>query len=428
MTASHYGRGLPGARSPVRGRHNLIDSRYAWWRLAVCLALSTIGSAGLWVGVVVMPKVQADFGVDRADVSFAYTALMLGFAFGGIPAGRMVDRFGAFIPVVFAAFCLGCGFYLAALTGNVWQFAVINGFLIGVGASATFAPLMADISQWFVKRRGIAIAVCASGNYLAGAIWPLIMQQLLEMGDWRQAFVVVGVVCSAVMPALACVLIREAPSEAEQAAHSQVAQTHRKVVADPSLSPRFVQAVIMLAGLSCCVAMSMPQVHIVAYCVDLDFGVARGAEMLSLMLATGVISRLASGFIADRFGGVVTVLLGSCLQTLALILYIPFDGLMSLYIVSAIFGLSQGGIVPSYAVVVREYFPAREAGTRVGVVMMATIIGMALGGWLSGLIFDLTGSYRAAFIHGIAWNLLNVALMLMLLWRARRPVLAGAAA
>ncbi len=167
--------------------------------------------------------------------------------------------------------------------------------------------------------------------------------------------------------------------------------------------------------------MSMPQVHIVAYCVELDYGVARGAEMLSLMLATGIISRLASGFIADRIGGVRTVILGSVLQTIALALYIPFDGLMSLYIVSAVFGLSQGGIVPSYAVVVRDYFPAREAGTRVSLVIMATILGMALGGWLSGLIFDVTGSYQAAFVHGVAWNLLNIALMLSLLWWVGRP-------
>ena len=158
-----------------------------------------------------------------------------------------------------------------------------------------------------------------------------------------------------------------------------------------------------------------------AYCVELDYGVARGAEMLSLMLATGIISRLAPGFIADRIGGVRTVILGSVLQTIALALYIPFDGLMSLYIVSAVFGLSQGGIVPSYAVVVREYFPAREAGTRVSLVIMATILGMALGGWLSGLIFDVTGSYQAAFVHGVAWNLLNIALMLSLLWWVGRP-------
>jgi MFS family permease len=176
----------------------------------------------------------------------------------------------------------------------------------------------------------------------------------------------------------------------------------------------------MVAGLGCCVAMSMPQVHIVAYASDLGHGVAHGAEMLSLMLGLGVVSRLASGWIADRIGGVRTLLLGSALQCLTLALYLPFDGLVSLYVVSALFGLSQGGIVPSYAIIVRESFAPREAGMRIGAVVMATIVGMALGGWMSGVLFDLTGAYRSAFVNGIIWNLLNLAIAVWLLGQPRR--------
>ena len=168
--------------------------------------------------------------------------------------------------------------------------------------------------------------------------------------------------------------------------------------------------------------MSMPQVHIVAYCGDLGYGVARGAEMLSIMLGLGVVSRIASGFLADKIGGLGTLILGSMLQCMALLLYIPFDGLISLYVVSALFGLAQGGIVPSYAMIVRQYFPAREAGTRVSLVLMTTVVGMAIGGWMSGEIYDLTGSYQAAFMNGIAWNLLNMSIAFWLLigtWRLK---------
>jgi MFS family permease len=164
----------------------------------------------------------------------------------------------------------------------------------------------------------------------------------------------------------------------------------------------------------------MPQVHIVAYCSDLGFGAARGAEMLSLMLASGIVSRLVSGWICDRIGGLRTLLLGSALQGLALLLFLPFDSLASLYVVSALFGLFQGGIVPSYAIIVREHFPPNEAGARVGTVLMCTLLGMALGGWMSGKVFDLTGSYDAAFLNGIAWNLLNLAIAGTLLWRSTR--------
>jgi MFS family permease len=161
--------------------------------------------------------------------------------------------------------------------------------------------------------------------------------------------------------------------------------------------------------------MSMPQVHMIAYCGDLGYGPARGAEMLSIMLGLGVVSRLGSGLIADRIGGVGTLILGSTLQCLALLLYLPFDGLMSLYVIAGLFGLSQGGIVPSYALIVRQYFPAREAGGRIGLVLMATVMGMALGGWMSGEIYDLTGSYQAAFLNGIAWNLVNMGIAFWLL-------------
>jgi MFS family permease len=176
---------------------------------------------------------------------------------------------------------------------------------------------------------------------------------------------------------------------------------------------------LCLAAVACCVAMSMPQVHIVAYCTDLGFGPARGAEMLSLMLFSGIISRLVSGWICDHIGGIRTLLLGSALQGLALLMFLPASGMMSLYAVSAMFGLFQGGIVPAYAIIVREHFAAREAGARTGAVIMASLIGMALGGWLSGWVFDLTGSYRAAFLNGIAWNLLNLSIVGWLFWRTR---------
>jgi MFS family permease len=137
------------------------------------------------------------------------------------------------------------------------------------------------------------------------------------------------------------------------------------------------------------------------------------------MLGFGVVSRAASGFIADKIGGVETLVLSSTLQGVALFLYLFFDGLSSLYVISALFGLFQGGIVPMYAILVRQYFPAKEAGTRVGLAISATIVGMAFGGWISGWIFDHTGSYHAAFLNGLVWNLVNISIVAWLLFRTR---------
>jgi MFS family permease len=277
--------------------------------------------------------------------------------------------------------------------------------------------MMADISHWFVRNRGIAVSLCAAGNYFAGAIWPPIVQHFIATEGWRQTQIGIGLFCLATMLPLALAFTRRTAMR-----ETALAEAVTAARGNLGVSPNTLQGLLVVAGLACCVAMSMPQVHIVAYCGDLGYGVARGAEMLSVMLAFGIVSRIASGLVADRLGGLRTLLLGSVLQGVALALYLGFDGLFSLYVVSALFGLFQGGIVPSYAIIIREYFSPREAGTRVGLVLMATLFGMALGGWMSGKIFDLTGSYQAAFLNGLLWNLLNVGIVLWLLLRPRQQL------
>ncbi len=395
-----------------------IDSRYAAIRLLVALALMTIGGCGMYVVAVVLPAVQAEFGVARADASLPYALLMIGFGVGGIVMGRLADRFGVTVPLLIGAVSIATGFVVAALAGNIWVFILAHGVFIGLfGASSTFAPLMADTTQWFEKRRGIAVAVCASGNYLAGAVWPPIVQHFVETIGWRHTYFYIAGFSVVSMVALA-LLLRRRPPAAGASAGALTADLRSDTPF--GMTPAVAQRWLCVAGVACCVAMSMPQVHIVAYCGDLGFGAARGAQMLSIMLGFGIVSRLISGAICDRIGGLRTLLLGSLLQGCALLLFLPFDTLWSLYAVSALFGLFQGGIVPAYAIIVREYFPAAQAGARTGTVLMCTLLGMALGGWMSGKVFDLTGSYHAAFLNGIAWNLLNLSIAFTLYRRARR--------
>ncbi|HMO46477.1 MAG TPA: MFS transporter [Rubrivivax sp.] len=403
------------------------ESAYAWWRLMASLVLMTIGGAGMYAVTVVLPAVQADFGVDRADASLPYTLTMLGFGFGGVLMGRLADRFGVMLPVVIGAAGLGAGFVLAGLSGSLWLFCVAQGLLLGLlGTSATFVPLVTDTSMWFHRRRGIAMAICMSGNYVAGAAWPPVIQHFTESAGWRPTYIGIGIFCLLTMLPLAWVYRRRAPLApavplAPGAAAAPAAAALATAAERPlGMSPAALQTLLTVAGLACCVAMAMPQVHIVAYCSDLGIGPARGAQMLSLMLGMGIVSRLVSGWIADRIGGLRTLLLGSFLQGVALFAFLFADGVVSLYLVSAMFGLFQGGIVPSYPLVVREYFTPEEAGARVGTVLLATLLGMALGGWMSGAIFDWTGSYRAAFVNGIAWNLLNLSICVFLLLRVKR--------
>jgi MFS family permease len=394
------------------------DSRYAWTRLIVSLTLMTIGSGAMYVMAVVLPAVQTEFGIARSSAALPYTLMMVGFGIGGIVMGRLADRFGVMVPVLIGSAGLTAGFVGAGMSSSIGMFAALHGVLIGLlGASATFGPLVADTSLWFLKRRGTAVAICASGNYLAGALWPPIVQQSIEAFGWRHTYVGIGVFCAVTMPLLAT-LLRPRPPLARDAAPGSVDSAARQ--RPFGFSPRAALALLCIAGTACCVAMAMPQVHIVAYCGDLGYGAARGAQMLSLMLGAGIVSRLVSGAICDRIGGLRTLLLGSVLQGIALLLFLPFDSMASLFVISALFGLFQGGIVPSYAIIVREHFAPAEAGARVGTVLMFTLFGMALGGWLSGRVFDLTGSYQAAFVNGIGWNLLNLAIASLLLWRVTR--------
>ena len=401
--------------APPRANRSEAESSYAWGRLAAALALSTLGGVGMWSVVVVLPTVQAEFGVARADASLPYTLTMILFGLGGILMGRLSDRFGIMVPVITGTLALGLGYLVAGSSVGIGQYTLVQGFLIGVGSSATFAPLLADTSHWFTRRRGIAVAIFASGNFLAGAIWPPVVQHFIETVGWRQTYFGIGLFCLAAMLPLSLVLRRKPPlQETFLPGSSASARAERPL----GLSPGTLLVMLSIAGFACCVAMAMPQVHIVAYCGDLGYGPARGAQMLSLMLACGIVSRLMFGWICDRIGGLRTLLLGSGLQGVALLLFLPFDGLVSLYVLSALFGLFQGGIVPSYAIIVREYFSPKEAGARVATIITATLFGMALGGWMSGAVFDLTGSYKAAFVNGVLWNLLNMSIAGWLLWRS----------
>ena len=394
------------------------DSGAAWLRLAVTILVATVGGVGMWSVVVALPVVQADFAVPRAEASLAFTLTMIGGATGGVVLGRLLDRAGILPVLLVGAALLAVGYVGAAYAGSFAAYAIAHG-VIGFGSSIALGPLMADISHWFVRRRGVAVTLTSAGNYLAGTVWSPVVQHLIASIGWRSTHAGIGIASAAAIVLIGLIAMRGRAPDARAVANAVAGNSATGAL---GLSFFSLQVLLCVASVCCCVAMSMPQVHIVAYCGDLGYGVAHGADMLAVMMAAGIVSRIGSGFIADRVGGLRTLLLGSVLQGTALALYLFYSGLVSLYVVSALFGLFQGGIVPSYAIIVREYFPPQQAGARVGIVLMTSMFGMALGGWLSGLIFDLTGSYNAAFLNGLGFNAVNLTIVLWLLSRRRTGV------
>ncbi len=390
------------------------DSGEAWIRLSIVLLIGAIGAVGMWSVVVVLPAAQADFGASRAAASLAFTLTMAGFGLGSVVTGRLCDRFGLVAAIGFGAVLTGLGYLGTAAAGSLGLFVALHA-VIGLGASATFGPLMTEAARWFDRRRGLAVTIAASGNYVGGALWPPLVSFGIEHAGWRTTNFAIGIAVMLAMGLAVWLLQRRTRGEALRADAKAPVQR-----VDLRLGGNALTAVLAVAAVACCVAMAMPQVHIVAYCGDLGYGPARGAEMLSLMMALGIVSRIGSGYLADRIGGVPTLLIGSVAQGVALLFYLFFTSLPSLYLISAMFGLFQGGIVPSYAIIMREALPARDIGTRVGLVLLASVIGMSLGGWVSGVIFDMTGSYAAAFVHGLVWNAINILICIALLLRGRR--------
>ena len=387
-----------------------IDSRASWTRLFIIFSIASVGNVGMWSIVTIMPAIELDFVLDRSQTSLPYSMTMIGFAIGNLVFGKLLDRFGLFFILMGATVFIAVGFFAATFSTTILMFSSIQ-FFIGLGTAVSFAPLISDISHWFKKYRGIAVAVAASGNYFSGAMSSLILAETLNNYGWRTVYIILGLACLIVVLPLGWILNKNKINKSK-------GYLNTKLEYMPSLKTSHLTYLLGVAGISCCVAMSMPQVHIVSYCIDLGFGSAVGGEMLSLMLIGGVLSRLFFGFIADKVGGIRTLMISSALQCLTLFFYLPFDGLASLLMVSFLFGLSQGGIVPSYAIVVREYMPSAVAGTKIGFIVMATIVGMAFGGFLSGWIFDLTGSYQAAFINGILWNFLNFGIIAFVYFRS----------
>jgi len=388
------------------------DSQQAWFRLAIIFTMSVIGTAGMWSVVIILPNIQSEFALDRAASTYPYVATMFGYGIGNVIIGRMLDRIGIKKPIIFALSLLVASYILSIFVRDVFFLSIIQ-FFLGFSAAAFFGPMMADISNYFYRRKGLAVSLVASGQHLCGAIWPFLIKDFLLDGDWRNAHLFIAIVCSILIPILFYLLGNKKPKiDLNQNLPSRKDDINSKVKL--SISNKRVQVLLMFAGVFCCVAMSMPQVHIVPLCIDNGYGLAVGTEILSFMLFAAVASRVIFGFLSDKIGPIQTLLLGSSLQAISLTMFLPFNSQLSLYIVAIFFGLSQGGIVPIYAVIISKFLPSNEVAERVGLLIFATIVGMSLGGWLSGEIYDFTKSYKLAFINGIFWNIINLCIMIYL--------------
>jgi len=396
--------------------------------LVASLLFMMVGTGSVYFLVVALKLITTEFDWPRAVPSIGYALQYFGAGVGGIFMGYVLDRAGLAIPTLLGASMIGAGAILTSFVSSPWQLYVIYGVMMGfLGRSALFSPLMANITRWFDHKKSMAAGVVGSGQGLAGALWPPVFQYFFDAVGWRQTACLYGLFALATMLPLVLIL-RQKPPQPEAAAPAPVGSVARRYIPPvrPALSPRAMQASLSIASIGCCVAMSLPLAHVVSHVSDIGYAPARGAEVLSLMLACAALSSFFGvGFLGGRFGGLRAIFVFSSAQALFLATLAFVDSLTAIYIAAALFGAGYGGILPCYPVIVREHLPAPEVGRRTGLIILFAGGGMALGAWLGGAIFDLTGSYRMAFLIGVAFNLGNLAIIGSLIWRTRlRPALA----
>jgi MFS family permease len=388
------------------------------WRVATAALITTLMAFGsAWITAVALKEIAAEAGGVRTVPSLALAIMWLCAGAGGILMGRVANRFGTRLVVLFGAAMIAAGLLISTL-GAPYPLWIGHGLFMGlIGLGAINAPLYVYVTYWFDRRRGSALALISSGSYLAGAVWPPIFERFITMTSWRTTMIVFAIIQFAVIVPLAAVVFRPPPAAPAAAAPANGAQSKRVLGWPPNL----VFGLMCVAAVMCCIPMSIPQQHLVAFCSDLGFTRTFGAWMLTVLLGTAFLSRQVWGFISDRIGGLATLLVGSTWQALAMMAFLLTLGEVGLITVSAAFGLGFSGIIPAYALAIRELYPVKEAYWRIPVILMCTAFGMAAGGSLAGLLYDYFGYYAPAFAVGVAANLINVAIVGTLVLRRYGP-------
>jgi len=395
-----------------------IETRYGWVIIGVSLIISTIAQAAPNLLFVNMKSIAGTFDWPRAVPSMAVSLLMFGTGVGGIAMGWWMDRRGVMSPVLFGSVMIGVGaFLMANAHGQAGVYLACGLFMGFLGESAMIAPLVANATRWFDRNRGLAVAIIASGQGVAGAVWPPIIRVLSEDYGWRTAYTYFGWFALITLVPLSLLLRPKPPINPSKLATNTKDHGRARGL---GLSVGLVQSLLCLAAVGCCTAMAMPIAHLISHTTDLGFTSAHAARLYSFLFAAAFISRILFGVLADRIGAARTQLIASACQALMLIAFAFVTSLPGLYIAALLFGIGFAGIMPCYALLIREWFRDSEVGWRVAVLYLFASIGMALGGWLGGYVFDNSGGYAIAFLMGFGFNVMNLVVLGGLFWRRCR--------
>ncbi len=393
-----------------------VETKASWAVATVALVTMLMAFGAAWITAVALKDIAAEVGGVRSTPALASALAWLGSGIGGILMGRIADKVGTRWTVIFGSLMIGLGLAISTF-GPPWPLWIGHGLFIGlIGLGGINAPMYIYVSRWFDRRRGSALALISSGSYLAGAMWPPVFERVIAAFGWRQMMLWYAIAEIVVIVPLAAIYFRAPPEVIHHAAAIANNGRSARVLGWP---PNFVFGMMCGAAVLCCIPMAMPQGHLVAFCSDLGISRSIGAMMLSVLLGTAFLSRQIWGAISDRIGGLATVLIGSAWQAASMTAFLFTQNEAGLFTVAAAFGLGFSGIIPSYVLALRELFPASEASWRIPTLLLFSGCGMALGGWLAGLLYDHFGYYAPAFAAGIGANILNLLVVGALVGRQR---------
>lgn len=408
---------MPACPTIVSAHPGSIETRASWVVAIAALAILSIAYGGPLLSAIALKPIAADLGTPRSAPALAAALAYIGAGLGGILMGWLSERIGIRAIVIFGATMIAAGMAISA-SGGLMALYIGHGVFMGLfGASCMFSPMMTYVSRWFDRRRGTAIALIASGQYISGVIWPGSFQFAVERVGWRQCMLLYAIVVAALVIPLAAIFLRRPP---ETPAFSAMHNGPPAGTPVAGLHPDLALAMFSVAIFSCCMTMSMPIQHMVAFCSDIGIAPAHGAAMLSVLLGSAFFARQFWGWLSDRIGGTQTILWCALAQAAAMSGFLLTQDEIGLFAVSAAFGLGFAGLIPAYVMAIRAHYPASEAGWRVPVVMFAGLLGMAGGGWSGGALYDHFGNYGPAFVTGLGFNFLNIFVMLPMVVRDRR--------
>jgi MFS family permease len=382
----------------------------------VVLVILAVSFGAPWITIVALKLIAAETDGLRSVPALANALAWVGYGLGGILMGHIAERVGVRWTVIFGALMIGVGLALST-GGKSWQLLVGQGLFVGfLGIGGMNAPFYVYVSRWFDRHRGSALALISSGSYLAGAIWPPVFERAIAYAGWRETMLLYGLFAVIVVVPLAAIVLRRPPEPAPPPGTLASASAHNPVMGWP---PNLVFGLLAVAVVFCCIPMAMPQAHLPALCSDLGILASHGAAMLSVLLGTAFISRQFWGWVSDRIGGLNTVLTGSALQLVAMTAFMLTQDEVGLFTVAAAFGLGFAGIIPANILAIRELFPASQAYWRIPLFLLCSGTGMAIGGWLAGMLYDYFGTYAPAFAAGVVANAANLAIVGTLVLRQR---------